>query len=564
MDYLKKYSYWLTDSCFDEDTKRELLKIKGDKKEIEDRFYKDLEFGTGGMRGVIGAGTNRINKYTVRKATQGLANFILDKSNNGQDRGAVIAYDSRHKSDEFALETALVLNGNGIKAYLFEDLRPTPELSFAVRLLGAAAGVMITASHNPAEYNGYKVYWEDGGQAVPSLAGEITKEISKITDYSDIKTMSREEAEKRGLLKFIGKEVDDCYIEKVKSLCLRPEVIKQVGDEFKIVYTPFHGTGNVPVRRVLTELGFKNVIVVKEQELPDPDFSTVKYPNPEEHEAFELAVELAEKENADIIFGTDPDCDRVGVVVKNREGCYVVLTGNQTGALLLDYILSAKKEKGELPDNGVMVKTIVTSEMGRAVADYYGVETVDTLTGFKFIGEKIKEFEEKGDKQFLFGYEESYGYLAGTFVRDKDAVIASMLIAEMALYYKSKGMTLYDALINLFERFGYYKEGLESLKLEGKDGSEKMKHILNGIRQNPPKFIGGKKVTEVRDYLRGNYNLPKSNVLYFKLDDESWFCIRPSGTEPKIKVYFSVKGANMEEADKKFQNLKKSVMKLIG
>lgn len=572
MDYKERYKLWMESPVIDKATKEELMAIAHDEKELEDRFYKDLEFGTGGLRGIIGAGSNRMNKYTVGRATQGLANYIKKQGQEAMNRGVVIAYDSRRMSKEFALETALVLNANGIKTYLYDELQPTPVLSFSVRELGAIAGVVITASHNPPAYNGYKVYWEDGGQIPPSRSEEIIKEVYAIERFEDIKTITREEAEARGLFHIIGENVLCRYIEKVKQLCINKELVKEVGKDLKIVYTPLHGTGNKPVRRVLEELGLKNVIVVPEQELPDPEFHTVKYPNPEEPEAFALAIELAKKHDADIIIGTDPDSDRLGVVVKNREGKYVVLTGNQLGALLVNYVLGSLQRAGKLPSNGVIIKTIVTSEMGREIANSYGIETVDTYTGFKFIGEKIKEFEKTGDKVFLFGYEESYGYLAGDFVRDKDGVIASMLACEMAAYYKSRHMTLYDGLVELWERFGYYHETQKSVYLEGKEGMERIKAIMEDFRTNPPVDVGGVKVTIIKDYkdLKAYYvednkilsiaMSQPADVLRYTLADESWFAVRPSGTEPKIKFYFSTVGKSLKDAEEKMNRLVDGVM----
>lgn len=574
MEYMGSYFKWIKSDYFDGETKKELQSIEGNEKEIEDRFYRDLEFGTGGLRGVIGAGTNRMNKYTVRRATQGFAQYLLDAIEGTKSKGVVIAYDSRHMSPEFAEEAALVMNGNGIKAYVFESLRTTPELSFAVRDLGCAGGIVITASHNPPEYNGYKVYGEDGGQIIPDEAEKIIAEIQKIEDYSSVSYMGKEEALSKGLLEIIGEEVDRRYIDRVKNVALRKEFIKQKGSDLKIVYTPLHGTGNMPVRRVLAELGFDKVWVVPEQEEPDANFSTVKSPNPEEHQAFTLALALADQVDADVIIGTDPDCDRAGAVVKNKDGEYQMLTGNQTAALLIDYVLSAMKEEGKLPENGMVIKTIVTSKMGEKIAQSYGVGSLDTLTGFKFIGEKIKEFETTGEKEFIFGYEESYGYLAGSFVRDKDAVIASMLICEMAAYYKAKGITLYGAMMVLFEKYGYYQEGLESITLKGKEGMEKIDEILNHFRTNPPEEMNNQKVKILKDYDHGKQTdlltgeisrltLPKSNVLYFTLEDGSWFCIRPSGTEPKVKIYFSVVGDNLDSAVRKLGELKTGVMKHI-
>lgn len=571
MNYMEKYDEWINSSYFDEATKKELLSIKNDKEEIEDRFFRELEFGTGGLRGIIGAGTNRMNKYNVRKTTQGLANYILKNVDDAKEKGVVIAYDSRYKSPEFAREAALVLNGNGIKSYVFESLRTTPELSFAVRELKSAAGIVITASHNPKEYNGYKVYGEDGAQLVPRFANVIIDEIRKINDFSEVKYLDERKALDKGLLKIIGKEIDDKYIEKVKSLSIRKDVIKKIRD-FKIVYTPLHGTGAMPIKRVLNEIGFKNLIVVPEQEVADSKFSTVKYPNPEEYNAFELAIKLADKEKADIIIGTDPDCDRVGVVVKDNGGKYQVLTGNQTGALLIDYILASMKN---VPENSVIIKTIVTSELGAAIAEKYGLETLNTLTGFKFIGEKIKEFEERQDKNFIFGYEESYGYLAGTFVRDKDGVISSMLIAEMAAYYKSRNMNLLDVLRELYREYGYYKEDLKSITLKGKEGLEKIVRIMDSLRNKPPLAIEDLRVKIIRDYKEGKarnifsntesfLDLEKSNVLHFTLEDDSWFAVRPSGTEPKIKIYFSVVSRDEKKSIEKLNMLETFILKKIN
>lgn len=562
MDFYERYNKWLTDAVFDEETRKELMMIKDDEKDIEDRFYKDLEFGTGGLRGVIGAGTNRMNKYTVGRATQGLANYIIKKKI--ENASVVIAYDSRRYSREFAMQAAKVLNSNGIAAYVFSELRPTPELSFAVRELKATAGIVITASHNPPQYNGYKVYWSDGGQVVSPIAEELIAEANSIQDFSEIKCMDECDMKEKGLLRFLGGEMDDRYIERVKSLSLNPGVVKEAGDSFKIVYTPLHGTGNKPVRRVLKEIGFNNVAVVPEQELPDQDFPTVKYPNPEEHEAFTLAIKLAAKQSADIIIGTDPDCDRVGAVVKNTLGEYVVLTGNQTGALLVDYILGSLKQQGKLTPKSTIINTIVTGKMGEKIAESYNVGTISVLTGFKYIADKVKEFESSG-REFLFGYEESYGYLAGTFVRDKDAVMASMLICEMAACYKKKGMTLYEGLMELYRKYGYYKESLSSIAFKGKEGMEEMLKLINSLRNNPPKEINGLVVADIRDYMdyQGPVKLPKENVLQFILEDKSWFCIRPSGTEPKLKVYYSVIGKTMEDADARMAGLKAGIGMLM-
>ncbi|WP_094549507.1 phospho-sugar mutase [Petroclostridium xylanilyticum] len=572
MNCMETYKYWLQSPYVDEETKAELREIENNEKEIEERFYTNLAFGTGGLRGIIGAGTNRMNKYTVRKATQGLAAYITRQGEEAKKRGVAIAYDSRYRSPEFAMESAKVLAANGIKAYVFDELRPTPELSFAVRELKAIAGIVITASHNPAKYNGYKVYWEDGGQLPPESADAVLEVINSIDIFTDVKTMDEEEAKKQGFIQIIGEEIDRKYLAKVKEQSINPEIVAKVADDFKIIYTPFHGTGNKPVRRILDMIGVKNVIVVKEQEQPDPAFSTVKSPNPEEKEGFAIAIEMAKKENVDLIIGTDPDCDRVGVVVRNKEGEYVTLTGNQTGVLLTEYILSQKKEKGTLPLNGVIIKTIVTTEMARAVAQHYNVEIIDVLTGFKFIGEKIKEFEENGNsKQYVFGFEESYGYLAGTYARDKDAVVASMLIAEMAAWYKSRGMSLYEGMQELYNKYGVYLESLKSITLEGKEGIEKMKAIMEMLRKETPKEINGVKVTALRDYKVGKrydfvnnaqegIDLPESDVLYFELEDKSWFVVRPSGTEPKIKIYFSVVAGNIKDAESKMQIFKDTVI----
>ncbi|MTI71683.1 MAG: phospho-sugar mutase [Firmicutes bacterium] len=566
MDFMDKYNMWLNNDYFDKETKDELKEIKDNKKEIEDRFYTDLKFGTGGLRGKIGAGTNRINKYTVSKATQGLANFIKDYGADYKKRGVVIAYDSRFKSEEFALTAAKVLAGNDITAYVFDDLRATPELSFAVRHLNCAAGIVITASHNPPEYNGYKVYWEDGAQMVPRFANKVIEKVDEIKDFSKINVMKKDEAKEKGLLNIIGNNIDDEYIKRVKDLS-----INDVNKDINIIYTPLHGTGNVPVRRVLDELGYKNVTVVKEQEKPDPNFSTVEYPNPEDPKAFRLAKELAVENDADILLGTDPDCDRVGVVVKDNRGKYIVLNGNQTGALLLDYILS---EKEDIPENGVLIKTIVTSDLGRVIADYHNIETIDTLTGFKFIGEKMKEFENSNDKKFIFGYEESFGYLTGTFVRDKDAVIASMLICEMADFYKDKGMSLYEALQSLYEKYGYYVEELEAIKLEGIEGKEKIRKVIETFRKEPIKKINDLNIKTINDYKEGiskdiinekvsEINLPKSNVLKYVFEDNSWYALRPSGTEPKLKIYLSGNGKSRDEALKRVNEVKSEVLKRI-
>lgn len=557
---LESYNNWLNEPYFDEATKQELWEIKGNKEEIEERFYKELEFGTAGLRGIIGAGTNRINKYIVRKTAQGLANYIKTEGKKAKERGVVIAYDCRRMSREFAEESARVFTGNGIKTYLFNGLRSTPELSFAIRYLNCISGVVVTASHNPPEYNGYKVYWEDGAQIATDRAVAITDSIASIDDFGNIEILDKEEAQHRGLLIYLDEKIDDAYIEEVKKQSLRGDIVKKVTDDFRIVFTPLHGTGNIPVRRVLKEIGFNNVFVVPEQEMPDSEFSTVEYPNPEDKKAFKLAIELAEEKDAHLIIGTDPDCDRVGAIVKDKDGEYIILTGNQIGALLVNYILGTLDEKNELPQNGVIIKTIVTSEMGPNIAKRYNIETINTLTGFKYIGEKIKQFEETGEKTFLFGYEESYGYLAGTHARDKDAVVGSMLICEMAAYYHSMGMNLYDAMMHLYDEYGYFLEDLESITLEGKDGLEKMQGIMEHFRTHILKTIGDKKVLYIEDYESQKrvrldnssaveeIELPESNVIKFILEDEGWVCLRPSGTEPKLKIYGGFKGDTMDES----------------
>ncbi len=555
---LKNYNNWLNAPYFDEATKQELWKIKDDEKEIEDRFYKELEFGTAGLRGIIGAGTNRMNKYIVRKTAQGLANYIKTKGSEAEERGVVIAYDCRRMSKEFAEESACVFANNGIKAYLFDDLRSTPELSFAIRYLNCISGVVVTASHNPPEYNGYKVYWEDGAQIATDKAQAITDSIASINDFESIGILDKEEAKNRGLLIYLDEQIDNAYIEEVKKQSLREDIVKKVTDDFRVVFTPLHGTGNIPVRRVLKEIGFNNVFVVPEQEMPDSEFSTVEYPNPEDKKAFKLAIELAKEKDAHLIIGTDPDCDRVGAIVKDRNEEYIILTGNQIGALLVNYVLKTLNEKNKLPQNGVIIKSIVTSEMGPNIAKQYNIETINTLTGFKYIGEKIKQFEETREKTFLFGYEESYGYLAGTHARDKDAVVGSMLICEMAAYYHSLGMNLYDALMDLYSKYGYFLEDLKSITLKGRDGLEKMQSIMEYFRTNVLKTIGDKKVLYIEDYesqqrtcLYGTgdieeIKLPKSNVIKFILEDECWVCLRPSGTEPKLKIYGGFKGDTMD------------------
>lgn len=570
--YREKYNEWINSNTISEEVKTELRAIK-DEKEIEDRFYKELEFGTGGLRGVIGAGTNRMNVYTVGKATQGFADFINETYKN--DKSVAIAYDSRNMSKEFAKAAALTLCANDIKVYLYESLRPTPMLSFAVRYLKCKAGIVITASHNPKEYNGYKAYGEDGCQLTDKPAKEVIGYVNRVEDYSKIKTMSEEEALEKGLLVYIGEDVDKAYIESLKSLTIRKELVKDFAKDLKIVYTPIHGSGNIPVRRVLNELGYENVLVVKEQEMPNGNFPTAPYPNPENPDVFKIAMEMANSVNADVIFGTDPDCDRIGVVVKDNQGEFKVLTGNQTGMLLVNYLLSSLKELDKLPKNGAVIKTIVTTESVRKMAETYGVELIDVLTGFKYIGEKIREFEETGSNEYLIGFEESYGYLVGTFARDKDAVVASMLIAEMTLYYKQQGKTLYDALVEIYEQYGYFKESLVSVELKGKEGQEKIGRCLDLLREDEITEVNGVKVVKSFDYklsiekdlvanITSEINLPKSNVLKYILADDSWFVVRPSGTEPKMKVYLAVKGNSLEDADKKTEEFKAAVMAIVN
>ncbi|MFC4182313.1 phosphohexomutase domain-containing protein [Saccharococcus thermophilus] len=572
MDWKSKYEQWMAYEQLDGELKRLLQERQDDLKWLEDSFYKDLEFGTGGMRGEIGPGTNRMNIYTVRKASEGLARYIESFGEEAKKRGVVIAYDSRHKSREFAMEAAKTLATHGIQTYVFDELRPTPELSFAVRYLHAFSGIVITASHNPPEYNGYKVYGEDGGQLPPETADMVIRYVSEVENELTIYVEGETTLKEKGLIRIIGKEVDDAYINAVKTISLQPQLAEEV--DVNIVFTPLHGTSNQPVRRALKELGYRNVFVVKEQEQPDPNFSTVASPNPEEHAAFALAIELGKQVNADLLIATDPDADRLGIAVKNEQGEYVVLTGNQTGGLLLHYLLSQKKEKGILPENGVVLKTIVTSEFGRAIAQSFGMHTVDTLTGFKFIGEKIKEYEQTGQYTFQFGYEESYGYLIGDFARDKDAVQAAVLAAEVCAFYKKQGMSLYEGLLQLFDQYGYYREGQQSLTLKGKEGAETIQAILTSFRNVPPTEVAGKKVTVIEDYktkerihtLTGEktmITLPTSNVLKYVLEDDSWFCLRPSGTEPKIKVYFGVKGNSLADSEAKLQQLSNAVMKRV-
>lgn len=572
MDYRDRYDEWLSNPYFDADTKAELESIKEDDKEIKERFYTDLEFGTAGLRGIIGAGTNRMNIYTVRKATQGLANYIIKK--DGVKQGVAIAYDSRRMSPEFAQEAACCLAANGIKAFIFESLRPTPELSYAVRKLGCIAGINITASHNPPEYNGYKVYWEDGAQITPPHDKGIMDEVKAVEDYTTMKTMPVDEAKAAGLYEVIGKEVDDAYIAELKKQVLHQDAIDAVGKDLKIVYTPLHGTGNIPARRILKELGFENVYVVKEQELPDGEFPTVSYPNPEAEEAFDLGLKLAKEIDADIVLATDPDADRLGVRVKDKEGVYHTLTGNMSGCLLADYEIGQRKELKGLPDDGYLIKTIVTSNMADAIADYYHAGLIECLTGFKYIGQQILRFETEGKGEYLFGFEESYGCLIGTHARDKDAIVATMALCEAAAYYKTKDMTLWDAMIELYERYGYYKDDIQSITLKGIEGLAKIQEILETLRKNTPAEIAGYKVIKARDYKADTIKdmetgevtptgLPNSNVLYYDLTDGAWLCVRPSGTEPKVKFYYGVKGTSLEDADKKSADMGREVLAMI-
>lgn len=562
MDYRKRYEEWLSNPYFDEATRAELAALKGNDNEIKERFYKDLEFGTGGLRGILGAGVNRMNLYTVRRATQGLANTI--KKQGGENKGVAIAYDSRRMSPEFALDSALCLAANGIHAYLFETLRPTPELSFALRNLGCIAGIVITASHNPAEYNGYKVYWEDGAQITYPKDEEIIGEVNAITDFASARTMKKEDAVSADLLTVIGKEIDDKYIAELKKLVVNP--ISEESKQMKIVYTPLHGTGNLPVRRILSELGFENVYIVPEQELPDSEFSTVGYPNPEDPKVFTLAQKLAKEVGADLILATDPDADRLGIMVKDERGEFILFNGNMTGALIAEYEFSQKAEKGSLPKNSALIKTIVTGNISDMIAEHYNAKLIEVLTGFKYIGEQIKHFEETGSNEYIFGYEESYGCLVGTHSRDKDAIVAVMCLCEAAAYYRSKGISLYEQMNRIYEKYGYFKEDLVSVTLKGITGMERIKEIMESYRQNPPKNAGDYKVLKLRDYLKDTITdlatgevtptgLPKSDVLYFDLNDNAWCAVRPSGTEPKIKFYFGVKGASMEDADQRLKKL---------
>ena len=566
MDIHASYEQWLRDFAQDEDTVKDLQAIAGDEKEIEDRFYTELSFGTAGMRGVLGAGMNRMNRYNVRRATKGLAKYLLQNPDEAR-RGVVIAYDSRRCSSEFAKDTALVLCQEGVPAYLFDALRPVPILSYAVRHLHAIAGVVITASHNPPQYNGYKVYGEDGAQLGPEAADGVTGFI-RATAYTDCALMDEDEAKAKGLLHIIGnKEVDDDYIAQVRTLCIQPELMAKEGANLSIVYTPLHGSGNVPVRRILKEIGITNVAVVKEQELPDPNFSTIKVPNPEDPGAFTLAIKLADEVGANVIFATDPDCDRLGVAVRDKHGDFQLLTGNQIGCVLLHYILSTKKKNGTLPKNGAAVKSIVSTSLANRICESYGVTMFETLTGFKFIGEKIQQFQDSGDYTFLFGFEESYGFLSSTFVRDKDGVNASLLIAEVAAACKAEGITLYDRVQEIFAKYGYFVEKVVSKTLPGKDGLTRMKEIMKELRANPPKEIGGMKVTAVRDYLKGvrvaeggeePTGLPASDVLYFELEGGCWVCVRPSGTEPKIKLYVNSNAMDKAEAQRLNETLRQA------
>ena len=564
MDYLQEYKKWCESPEFDEETKKELLSIRDNQEEIEDRFYKELEFGTAGLRGIIGAGTNRMNQYTVGKATQGLANYILEQGT--QDKGVAISYDSRKMSPEFSKYTALVLNANGIKTYLFNALRPVPELSFAVRELKCTAGIMITASHNKPQYNGYKVYWEDGAQIISPVDKGIMDEVKAISDYNQIKEISEEEATKKGLFNIIGKEIDDRYIEELKKCILNPQIINQSGKDIKIVYTPLHGAGREMVQRILKEIGFEKVYTVPEQEEPDGRFPTVEYPNPEVKEAFKMALDLAKKEDADIVLATDPDADRLGIYAKDiQTGKYMKFTGNMSALLIAEYRLSQFKEKGILPQNGMIVSTIVSSNLAKAIAKEYNVELREVLTGFKYIGEQIKIEEQKQNgKKYLFGFEESYGCLISDYARDKDGVSAVMSLCEAAAYYKSKGLTLWDQMINIYEKYGYYKEGQESITLEGSNGAKEMKQLMENLRNNPLKTIGKYKVIKFTDYENmQNTGLPKSNVLYYELENDCWCCVRPSGTEPKIKIYFETKNKSMEQAEKDLEELKIAMKDIV-
>ena len=573
MDYKEVYEQWIANPYFDEATKEELKSIAEDENEIKERFYMDLEFGTAGLRGIIGAGTNRMNIYVVRRATQGLANYIAKVDKKSQ--GVAIAYDSRHMSPEFAQEAALCLAANGIKAYIFETLRPTPELSFAVRHLGCVAGINVTASHNPPEYNGYKVYWEDGAQITPPHDKGIMDEVKAVVDYNTVKTMDQEEAKKAGLYQVIGADVDDGYIAELKKQVIHQDSIDAVGKDLKIVYSPLHGTGNIPARRILKELGFENVYVVKEQELPDGEFPTVSYPNPEAEEAFELGLKLAREVDADLVLATDPDADRLGVRVKDKDGVYHTLTGNMSGCLLADYEIGQRKALQGLPDDGYLIKTIVTSNLADAIAKGYDIGLIEVLTGFKFIGQQILKFETTGKGSYLFGFEESYGCLIGTHARDKDAIVATMALCEAAAYYKTQGKTLWDAMVDMYDKYGYYKDDIQSITLKGIEGLQKIQEILETLRKNPPTEVGGYKVLKARDYQADTIKdiatgevtttgLPKSNVLYYDLTDDAWLCVRPSGTEPKVKFYYGIKGTSLADADEKSSKLGEEVLSMIN
>lgn len=573
-DYMKIYEQWLADPYFDEDTKNELRAIADDENEIKERFYMDLEFGTAGLRGIIGAGINRMNIYTVRRATQGLSNYI--KKQGGEEKGVAIAFDSRRMSPEFAMEAAMTLAANGIKAYKFESLRPTPELSFAVRELGCIAGINITASHNPPEYNGYKVYWEDGAQFTPPHDKGVLEEVLAIEDLSTVKTTSEEKALRSGKFQVIGKEIDDKYIKNVKAQVVNQDAIDRMQKDITIIYTPLHGTGNIPARRVMKELGFENVYVVPEQELPDGNFPTVSYPNPEAEEAFALGLKLAKEKNADLVLATDPDADRLGVYVKDaKTGEYHPLTGNMSGSLLCDYVLSQKQAKGQIPADGQVIKSIVTTNLVNAVAEHYGCELVEVLTGFKYIGQQILKEEQTGKGTYMFGMEESYGCLIGTYARDKDAISATAALCEAAAYYKEKGMTLWDAMVAMYEKYGYYKDTVKSIGLKGIEGLAKIQEIMENFRQEPPKTLGDYTVTAARDYKAGTImdmalgavrptGLPSANVLYYEMNDGAWLCVRPSGTEPKIKFYYGVKGASMEDADARSEKMGAELTELVN
>ncbi len=573
MDYRKEYEFWCTDSYFDENTQNELKALEGNEAEIEDRFYRNLEFGTGGLRGVIGAGTNRMNIYTVRQATQGLANYIV--SQNGQEKGVAIAHDSRLMHDEFTEETALCLAANGIKTYVFSSLRPTPELSFAVRELGCIAGVVLTASHNPREYNGYKVYWEDGAQITPPHDKNILAEVAKVTSFDMVKTMSREDAIEAGLYHVISDEIDEKYFEELRKLSIHPEIIREVAKDIKIVYTPLHGTGLLPVQRVLADLGFEHVYIEPQQAIPDGNFPTVAYPNPEDEKAWELALQLAKEKDADLVLATDPDADRLGVYCKDsKTGEYISFTGNMSGMLIAEYMIREKTLTGTMPENPALIETIVTTDMAKEIAKAYNVRLIEVLTGFKFIGEQIRIFDETGCNHYVFGLEESYGCLAGTYARDKDAPSAVVMLCEVAAFYKKQGKTLWDAMLDLYEKYGYYKEGLSTLTLKGKDGAAQIQEMMKSARENVPAQIGSHTVLAIRDYkadtrkdmITGEMSstgLPSSNVLYYELSDGAWCCVRPSGTEPKIKFYFGVKGTSLQDADVKLQALQDAMMRMF-